>query len=1142
MEICFMKFSRPFMAAAMLAVWLILPPVCAQVDTGGITGFVTDATGGVIPNAQVTATHVATGMKRVAATTAEGVYTLTALPPGLYTLEAEASGFSRYVQKAFGPLTVGQTLRANITLNVGALSEQVLVESKAPLVEVENANIGAVVDTARIDSLPLNARSPFLLLRLAPSVNSTGSAVLDSSGFNINAVSYNGSQAGSGAFFLDGGSLNVLQENEVPVMPNIDMVQEFRINTNGQPAEYGLNGGGVINVVTRNGTNDLHGTAYEYLRNNALDANGWANNRLGLPRNILRQNQFGFSLGGPVEIPKIYHGRNKTFFFANYEGVRIRSTQTQQTRVPTAAEIQGNFSQTYILNPTTRQPQLVALYDPTSTRANPAGVGFIRDPFPGGIIPASRSDAVAAKELSFVPAPNNPPTDVTNANNYVSVSPKPSKIDQYMFRIDQQIGQKNHLFGRLLRTVVNTTSVTPTFSMDNPVDPTTAVSNSDNKQFVIGDTHTFTPTLLNEFRFSITREYLDSFPGSYGHAVPGLIGLKGGYTGVIGPTLSIADMTSLGGDNSKLALRFQTAGNISNSVTKIAGRHSFKMGLDLRVSLDNNYQPGAVAGSFSFQRDLTGDPQNPTPTGLGIATFWLGAVSSGSLNYGIAKADGYRYYGGFAQDDYKVSRRLTLNLGVRYDYMGAPRERFNRYSNFDPLALNKLTGMAGTVKFADVGFGRTVYSASKTNFAPRLGFAYDVTGTNKLVARGSYGIFYYQPGGTLILGPYMGFSTTTTYTPANSQPAFRLASGIPFLNAPLGAQGGDATFLGSSASFQETNRTSPYVQQWNFGVQYALPLDSVIEVSYAGNHGVHQPAQGYDFNELNPQYLSRGLALQNSVPNPFASLGIFSNTITLAQSLKPYPAYSAVSVQSPGYGNSNYQSLLVRFEKRYSNGLSYLVSFTGAKMIGDMGLRNSSWLSTGFDATCGNNAEYDRRSCRSIEPLDVSRRLVASFVYELPFGHGKKYLAHGIAAATIGGWSINGIYEGHSGTPLVIVGANNNASDRPNYVSSAKLSNPTAYEWFNTSAFAEPALYTFGNAPRTLPNVRGPGLESLDAGLVKNFHIWERLHLQFRADTFNAFNHTNLGLPSNNFLSSTFGQITTANPNRIVQLSLKLIW
>jgi outer membrane receptor protein involved in Fe transport len=1139
-----MTSRRRFIVAALLALatCFVPPPVFAQVDTGAITGFVADPTGAVIPNAQVTATQANTGMKRVATTSSEGAYTLNALPPGLYTLEAEARGFSKYLLKNFGPLTVGQTLRANITLTVGALTEQVQVESKMAVVEVENANIGAVVNTARIDSLPLNARSPFLLLRVAASVNVTESAVLDVSGFNINAVSFNGSQAGSGAFVMDGGSLNVMQENEVPVMPNIDMVQEFRVNTNGQSAEYGMNGGGVVNVVTRNGTNDLHGTAYEYLRNNAFDANGWANNRLGLPRNVLRQNQFGFSLGGPVEIPKIYHGRNKTFFFANYEGVRIRTTQTQQTRVPTAPEIQGDFSQTYIIDPTTRRPRPVALYDPNSTVPNPAGAGFIRTPFPGQVIPANRIDSVAAKEFSFVPRPNNPPTDVTNANNYVSMSPAPNNIDQYMFRIDEQIGSKNRLFGRLLRTQKNSTSVIATFSPDNPVDPTMAYSNSDNKQFVLGDTHTFTPTLLNEFRFSITREYLQSFPGSYGRSVPALIGLKGGYTGVIGPTLTIADMTSLGGDNSKLALRLQTAGAISDTVTKIFGRHNLKIGLDLRVSLDNNYQPGAVAGSFSFQRDLTGDPQSPTATGLGIATFLLGDVSSGSLNYGIAKADGYRYYAGFAQDDYKVSRRLTLNLGLRYEYIGAPSERFNRYSNFDPAKMNSLTGLPGTIDYAGVGFGNTVYEASRTNFAPRFGFAYDVTGNSRLVVRGAYGLFFYQPGGTLILGPYMGFSTTATYTPANSQPAFQLGSGIPFINAPLGTKGGDATFLGSAATFQETNRRSPYVQQWNFGVQYALPWNSVIEASYAGNHGVHQPAQGYDFNELNPQYLSQGLALQNSVPNPFVSLGIFSKTITLAQSLKPYPAYSAVNVQSPGYGNSNYQSLLLRFEKQFSNGLSYLVSFTGAKMIGDMGLRNSSWLSSGLDATCGNNAKYDRRSCRSIEPLDVSRRLVASFVYELPFGHGKKYMTRGIAAATIGGWQINGIYEAHTGTPLVITGANNNASDRPNYILSAKISNPTAQQWFNPDAFASPALYTFGNAPRTLPDVRGPGLQSFDAGLVKGFHIWERMNLQFRADAFNAFNHTNLGLPSTNFLSSTFGQITTARPNRIVQLSLKLLW
>lgn len=1116
----------------------------AQVDTASLSGFVTDPSGGAVPDVQVAATNNATGLRRTTTANAQGSYVFNALPIGIYTIEAEAPGFKRTLLKDFGPLTVGQAARADIVLSLGALAEQVEVEGRAPVVESENANIGAVVDSSRIQSLPLNGRSPFLLLRVAAGVNATQSAVLDVSGFSINAISVNGSQAGSTAFYLDGGSLNVLQENEVPVMPNVDMVEEFRINTNGQSAEFGMNGGGAINVVTKSGSNALHGTAYEYLRNDAIDANTWTNNRLRLPKNVLRQNQFGFSLGGPVFVPKFYDGRNRTFFFVNYEGVRIRNTQTQQTRVPTALERQGDFTQTYILDPTTRQPRLASLFDPLSTTPNPSGSGFIRNPLPGNTIPVSRLDPVAVKAFSLVPQPNSAPTDITGANNLVSMAPKPRNIDQYMVRIDQQIGANNRLFGRMLHTKNNSTSVTPLFSDDNPIDPVAARSQSDNKQFVLSDTHTFTPTLLNEARFSITREVLQSFPNSFGQGVSSLLGLPGGYTDIISPRFGIADMTALGGDTSKLALRYQTVGTITDAISKIIGRHNLRLGVEMRASLDNNYQPGAVAGSFNFARDLTGNPQSPSATGHGAATFLLGNVSSGSTAYGIAKSDGFRYYAGFIQDDFKATNRLTLNIGLRYELIGSPTERFDRYSNFDPQAINKVTGLPGAVKFAGVDFDRNIYPAGKKNFAPRVGFAYDITGRGQFIMRGGYGLFYYQPSGTHILGPYMGFNSTSSYTAFNSQPAFQLSNGVPFINPPLGAEGGDGTFLGSSPGFQETNRLTPYVQQWNFGLQHTLPGNSVVEVSYAGNHGLHQASTGYNLNQLDPKYLSLGLALDDPIANPFASLGIFGKTISRQQTLLAFPAYTNVNVQFPGFGNSNYHSLLLRFEKRYSNGLSYLVSFTGAKMIGDMATRNSSWLSSGLDSGCGQNALFDRRSCRSIEPIDISKRVVASFVYDLPFGRGKSFLTSGIGSAIFGGWQLNGIYEARGGTPLIIRGANNRAADRPDYLYSAKLSadERSEYRWFDTNAFAQSPLFTFGNAPKTLPDVRGPGLQSLDAAILRNIKLQESLTLQFRADAFNAFNHTNLSLPNTSFTSGTFGQITSAQDARIMQMSLKLLW
>lgn len=1117
-------------------------PLPAQLDTVSITGFVSDPAGAMAPGVQVTAVNEATGLKRTTVSSEQGSYVLTALPPGTYTIEIETAGFKKYVRSGFGPLTVGQTARANITLELGSLSESVQVAGEAPLVEAENATVGAIVDQARIQALPLNSRNPFLLLRLAPNVNFVENAFLDTSGFAINSASVNGSQSGSTAFFMDGGALNVLQENEVPVMPNVEMVEEFRVHTNSQSAEFGMNGGGAINVVTKSGTNHWHGSAYDFLRNDALDANSWANNRVGRQKNVLRFNQFGASLGGPVTLPKIYRGVNRTFFFGNYEGVRLRSTETQFTRVPLDLERQGDFSRTYIQDPRTRQPILAGLFDPATTRQNPAGAGYVRGPFAGNRIPASRMDRVSLKALGFVPAANRPPDDITGTNNLVAQSPKPTDIDQFMIRIDHQITDNNRIFGRYLDTDRVATSVTPTFALDNPADPTAAVSSSHNRQFVLGDTHTFTPTLLNEFRFSLTREYLLSRTSAYMQDFPKQIGLPAGYPGLMSPRLNISDVNAIGGDVSKLANRAQVLGGITNTVTKVWGRHNIKTGLDLRVSLDNNYQPGAIAGTFAFGRDLSGDPQNPSPTGFGLATFLLGTVSNGSLNVGIAKADGFRYYAGFIQDDFKATPRLTLNLGFRYEYIGAPTERFSRYSNFNAARRNSVTGRLGAVGFAGVDFGRSVLSADGNDFSPRFGFAYDLLGNNKLIVRGGYGIFYYQPGGTLILGPYMGYSTTSVYTALGPFPSFQFRDGVPFITQPAGPAGGDKTFLGSNVDAYETHNPTPYVQQWNAGVQYALPAQNVIEVTYAGNHGVKQPAGAYDLNQLPPEYLRLGFALDEQVANPFASIGVFGSTISRSQSLLPYPAYRTVSTGAPHYGNSNYHSVLVRWEKRWSNGLSYLVSFTGSKMIGDVGRRFSGWLSGGLDTACGQNAAYERQSCRSIEPIDVSRRLVASAVYELPFGQGKPVLAQGLPAALAGGWQLNGILELRGGTPLIIRGANNRAADRPDYLRSAKLENPSPDLWFDTAAFAQPAMFTFGNGPRTLPDVRGPGYKSLDFSLFRNVRLAEGARLQIRAEAFNLLNAVNLGLPGTSFTAGSFARITGSRDARIVQFGLKVLW
>lgn len=1129
---------------------MALTAVCAIIaagQTAQITGRITDPTGAVIPEADVAARNTDTGLKYATRSNDVGYYTLALLPPGSYEVSVHKAGF-RPVVRTGVRLDVDQVARLNFTLEVGQITETVEVVSQAPILDTERPTVTATVDRARIEALPLNGRNPIQLMRLAPNVNFleslTPSTTLDTAGFIQNSMSISGGQSGATAFFLDGGSLNTLQENNVPVTPNVDMVEEFKISTSLHSAEFGMTGGGVINVITRSGTNRWSGAAYDYLRNNALDANSWTNKRVNVPKSVLRYNQFGFSSGGPLVIRRLYDGRSRTFFFGNYEGIRWRSSQTTQARVATEAEKQGDFASTYIRNPQTGQFIPVSLFDPTTTRPNPAGSGYVRDPLPGNRIPASRMDPVAVRSLAFAPAPNRPPDDLTGSNNLISISSVPTDLNQFMVRLDHQLGASNRIFGRYLETRRTSTSVIPTFSADNPMDPTAAFSISRNRQFVLGDTHTFSPTVLNEFRFSTTREFLLSKPSGYGKNVAQLIGLPPGHPTEIAPRFSIADAGYLGGDPSKLALRAQVTGGIFDTVTKVHGRHTLKVGADLRVVLDNNFQPGAIAGTFSFTRALSGDPQAPTLTGFGPATFLLGAVSSGSLNVGIAKSDGYRYAAFFVQDDVKLTARLTMNLGLRYDYIGAPTERFDRYANFNPYAVNPLTGLPGVVEFAGKDFGRSIFEADRNDFGPRIGFAYDVAGSGRLVVRGGYGVYYYQPGGTLILGPYMGFTSTSSYVAQGPFAAFWLKNGVPFIDQPKGRSGGARTQLGSSVSSYETWSRTPYVQQWNFSLQFGLPWQNVFEAAYTGNHGVKLPAWNWDVNQMDPQYLKLGFALQEAVPNPFEALGIFGKTITRSQALRPFPAYLTISNGAPRYGNSNYHSLVLRWEKRFAHGISYLASFTTGKTIGDVGRRFSSWLSSGLDTSGGQNGRFDRRSWRAIEPMDVSKRLVASLVYELPLGAGKRWLRSGVLSGILGGWQINGIFEARTGTPLVVRGANNNAADRPNYLRSAKLpaSQRNEYRWFDTAAFGAPPLFTFGNAPNTLPDVRGPGASWLDLSLFRNIALRERWRLQFRAEAFNALNSVNLGLPTTSALSGAFGRITTARDPRIVQLGLRMSW
>lgn len=1140
-------------AAIALSLLLLALISYAQGTRAGLTGVITDPNGASIPDASVSITRVETHETAQSITSGTGTYVFPSLEPGSYKLSVTAPGFKKYEQAGI-ILQVEQRSRIDVRMEIGSVEQTVEVVAQAPLTQTETSSLGQVVEQKRIVELPLNGRNPLELMRLSTGVNLLATAFLDTRNFNLTSVSINGGQGGTSSVMVDGAAVNLPGRNEYAVAPNVDAVEEFKVQTNSYSAEYGLTGGGAITMVTRSGTNQWRGSLFEFLRNDKLDATGWTNNSRGLRKQPIRYNQFGGSLGGPVRVPKVYDGTDRTWFFFAYEGIRYRSTTTNLVRVPTELERRGDFSQTFIVN-NNRQIIPVQIFDPFSTRPNPSGSGLVRTPIAGARLSANQLDPVAVRALQYIPLPNRTPDDATGANNYVSTPSLFSNTDQFNVRIDHQLTSTHRFSGRYTHSDAENTGLAPTFAQDNPADPNASTQGRYNKNFVASLTSTLTPTLLNEFRASITRQYLRSVPSSYEHPDNAQLGLPALIPPAMFPRYNISDVTSIGSTFSQLRLAGQTVPQVMNSLTLIRGKHQLKVGGEWRNFLFNNFQPGAISGQFTFNRTLTGDPQAPQNTGFGFATFLTGAVGSGNLVSATGPAVSRHYLAGFVQDDWKVSRTLTLNLGLRYDLLGNPVERYNRFSTFVPEVQNSVTGTVGAVGFAGVnGVERGIWAVQKNNWGPRVGFAWNVFGNSTTVIRGGYGLFYYH-GGAPEFPAQDGFASNTQFqsTLGTQYSAFTLQRGPDRLDPIVGSAGGDATFLGNNVSMVERNSPISSAQQWNFGIQRMLPAQILLDVAYAGNRTAHAMSFNWDLNQLDPQYLSLGLRLDEAVPNPFFGVipsgPLSGRTITRQQSLRPYPAYQGINVISPRLGSSTYHSMQMRVEKRYSSGFTLLASYTFSKLIGDIGRNIIDFASTGGapqgSVGCGQNTKYDRRSCRSIEPQDVTHYLVLSSLYELPFGKGKAFASGGgLSNLLVGGWQINGVFTARTGLPIVVRGANNRAADRPNVVGDPTLDSGQRLidRWFNTAAFAAPPLFTFGDAPRTLPDTRGPSFRSLDLSVFKNIPVTERVRIQLRLEAFNALNRTNFDQPNANFLASQFGAITTAGEPRTLQIALKLLF
>jgi hypothetical protein len=1129
--------SKSVLAALLVAASL---PLAAQQSRGSFFGIVTDSSGAAIPAAKVTVTNVGTNTPVVTETNNDGFFSAPALQVGEYSIAVEKAGFKRALRSGLS-LQVDQRAQVDFRLDVGGVAETIEVVGEAPLVDTGSATVGKVVENRRVVELPLNGRNALALTLLTPSVKSnagpTNSGFGDR-GIQLSSISINGGPNAMNAQALDGGNNIQSYIGEVAISPAVDAVEEFKVQSGTMSAEFGFTGGGVINMVTKSGTNQFHGSLYEFFRNDKLDAR----NTFAVTKPPFRYNQYGGALGGPVI-------KDRTFFFGNFEQYDFRRSENRIGTFPTAGQREGNF--TDLLDTAGR---LVTIYDPASTRANPNGSGFVRDIFPGNIIPTSRLDRVAVAVNQFYPLPNRTPTNqFTNANNFGRQGSEIRSMRQYTAKIDHRFSDKNSMFGRYSYFLHKTDNG----ASGSTIYPDDVVAKRDdaleNKNVVINDIHTFTPTLLNELRIGATRGFFPFIVRSFGGGWPQKLGLPASHPADTIPSFG----NGLPGFNTGTAgTRASINTQIYDMVTKIAGNHTIKMGFDYRWLQGNNFQRSAPSGSFAFAAGLTSNPQSPAGTGSSYATFLLGAVSSASITTHLGESQRGKTYSAFVQDDWKVTRRLTLNLGLRWDYQTQPVELNNGATNFDPT-LQIAPGMVGgTIYAGDPGVGRTFRSGDFNDFGPRIGLAYDIFGGGKTVFRAGYGIYYPSQFWRQNYASPNGFANTSTaYPSANPNlPAFRLQDGLPIATRPIiqprGRTLGPTAFLGQGTTFDEPFGTTPMSQQLSASVQHQLPGKVLIDVSYTGNLGSHFTSGGWNLNQLDNQFLSQGLALQQQVPNPFAGRvpgALGGATISRAQSLLPFPYYQGITVRSPRMGNYNSHLMIISVEKRMSKGLTAMFNFTGGKIISegmnspvDFGpIEQTNELSY-------QDSKHNRRLERSVDPTDVARRAVVSLLYELPFGKGP-----GGINKLIGGWQVNTIGIMQTGVPVLISGANNFLANRPNSTGvSAKLDNPTAQRWFNTDAFVNPAPFTYGNIGRALPDVRGPGTFNWDLSFIKNTRVTERFNLQFRAEMFNFMNSVNLGLPARGFspgangqnISGTFGTITSARDARNIQLGLKLLF
>jgi hypothetical protein len=1115
-----------------------------------LQGTVTDPSQGLVTQAAVSLRNVDTATERATTSDANGFYLFQFLPPGNYALTVKAPGFRTFARSGI-TLALTQTLREDVQLSLGDTAETVSVVADVALVETDSTSLGTALRQEIRDNLPLKGRSSLFMFTLTPGVvnNRYGEDTRPNDTITNVLFSANGAPVAATDVFVDGTANTINVNRGVNIsqwVPAVDSIAEFKLEVGTVPAEFGRSGGSVTNIVIKSGTNKFTGTMYNFLRNSALDANLYFARGSNRPLAAFSANTFGVATGGPVWFPKLYDGRNRTFWFASFEGAREGNGLDRTDSVPTARMRSGDFSEV-------AQP----VFDPFSV-ANVGGAPT-RMPFAGNIVPAARQDSVARNIMSFWPNSNRPPSNPAQpwVQNFQFSAKWPRNYNMLTAKIDHQFSQSHNTFFRLN---YGTALLVFPHEFDGIASPGRNVVNRPHFGLAWGNTILLSSRTTVDLRLGFAQAKEDNQPWSGGFDLSSL-GFPSPYLNLVQrrafPTIRVTGFQGLAG--SPLIVDPGYTYTVQANLAQQRGRHVLKYGTDLRLLYGNFFRNTNPSGSFSYSNAWSNGPRADTPagnTGFPMASFLMG-LGGGSLESNTGVSILNKYYALFLQDDFRVNTKLTLNLGLRWEYETPRTERYNRTTRgFDrgaasPLRAPGLTLRGGLRYAGQDGLARGIYEPDRNNFAPRLGFAYSLT--QKTILRGGYALHYIPVVGSV---DAVGYSTTTTVVTSEDgiTPKDRLSN--PFPTGLLPAVGnalGLSTLAGQNISFFEPGDVTPRLHTWNLNIQREVFSRSLLQIGYVGSRGINLTSEVSignniieNINQVDPANLSQGRALLEPVTNPLFGVitagPLAGRTVQRQQLLRPFPQFQNISRNLPTFGNSVYHSLQMKFEQRLWHGLSTLVSYTFSKNLGDLEpIQNY----------------YNRRIERGPMAFDVPQRLTTTASWDMPVGKGRKYLTSASKAVDLllGRWTLSTFNTFQSGFPLGF-GVNQNTlflagagGQRPNVAGDprAGISGGIASRldrYFNTAAFAQPADFTFGNvAPRT-SWLRGPGMNNVNVTLTKQFAIAERFKLNLRASSFNFLNHPVFSGPNTTFGAlGSFGRIfSQANLSRQTEVVLRLLF